>query len=392
MAMSMHTNITSLITRATMDSNQQKLGDSMARLGTGFKINSSKDDAAGLQIAMRLQAQSGSMEMAMRNAQNGVSMLQTADAALGTLGDILLRMSDLAVLGANGATAPTEKQAIQKEYNDLGKELANIISSTSFGGQNLLSATGAFSGGVNMQIGGAAGQVLSLDVSASRTALHNALVAASAEYSAILTPVVLNAAPANNATRAAAVAAALAGTIPGTVAALSATDLTALNTALDVAARAGGAHANYAAAVVAGAGADDVVRTAAYVELDRLAGTGDAAATSLRDAMIGRTSPAPAPGTEITGNNPPLATLSTALAEVGSLRASFGANSNRLDYTISNLSSQNKNTKMSLGGIRDTDFAEESAKMSSGMLLQQVSTAMLKQTGQLNQLALSLVQ
>ena len=108
--------------------------------------------------------------------------------------------------------------------------------------------------------------------------------------------------------------------------------------------------------------------------------------------MIGRTSPAPAPGTEITGNNPPLATLSAALAEVGSLRSSFGANSNRLDYTISNLSSQNKNTKMSLGGIRDTDFAEESAKMSSGMLLQQVSTAMLKQTGQLNQLALSLVQ
>ncbi|XLM19722.1 Lateral flagellin, partial [Chromobacterium piscinae] len=100
--LSLYTNIAALNTKSNMNTTQGALSTSMTRLGTGLRINSAMDDAAGLQIATRLDAQSRGMTVAMKNAQNGISMMQTAEGALGEVTNILQRMKDLATEGANG--------------------------------------------------------------------------------------------------------------------------------------------------------------------------------------------------------------------------------------------------------------------------------------------------
>jgi flagellin len=129
----------------------------MTRLSTGYRINSSMDDAAGLQIATRLKAQSSGMSVAMRNTQNSISLMQTADGALNEVNNILTRMKDLATQAADGSSSADDKTAMDAEYNSLTDELSNIFSNTKFGGTKLLStaADGKLNSatGVTFQIG-----------------------------------------------------------------------------------------------------------------------------------------------------------------------------------------------------------------------------------------------
>jgi flagellin len=110
----------------------------MTRLSTGYRINSSMDDAAGLLIATRLKAQNSGMSVAMRNTQNSISLMQTADGALSEVNNILTRMKDLATQAADGSSSGNDKTAIQAEYDSLTDELSNIFSNTKFGGTALL--------------------------------------------------------------------------------------------------------------------------------------------------------------------------------------------------------------------------------------------------------------
>ncbi|HEX3139891.1 MAG TPA: flagellin [Rhizobacter sp.] len=181
--LSIHTNLASLSTQNALGSTQKDLTTSMTRLGTGFRVNSAMDDAAGLQIATRLNAQTRGMQVAQRNTQNGISMLQTAEGALSEVSNILLRMKDLATEGANGTSTAADKTAMQSEYDALGKELTNIMKNTAFGGQSLFgvgtnaaAVTGGTStlgktGGINFQIGSSATEVMNVDVSATVAAL-----------------------------------------------------------------------------------------------------------------------------------------------------------------------------------------------------------------------------
>jgi len=137
--LSLHTNAAALSTTNAVGSTQKSLSTSMTRLGTGFRINSAMDDAAGLQIATRLDAQGRGMAVAMRNTQNGISMLQTAEGALGEVTSILNRMKDLATEAFTASTTAADKTALQAEYDALGVELNNIVKNTSFGGEKLFS-------------------------------------------------------------------------------------------------------------------------------------------------------------------------------------------------------------------------------------------------------------
>ncbi|MES2258650.1 MAG: flagellin [Pseudomonadota bacterium] len=186
--LSLHTNNAALSAQNSITRTQDSLSTSMTRLSTGYRINSAMDDAAGLQIATRLKAQTSGMAMAMRNTQNSVSMIQTADGALDETTSILTRMKDLATQAADGSAADSDRTAMQSEYDALTKELSNIVSNTSFGGTTLLStkADSKFNTAITFQIGSSASETMSVDLTASGdsslTNMHAAVLAASANY------------------------------------------------------------------------------------------------------------------------------------------------------------------------------------------------------------------
>ncbi|AGB12789.1 Lateral flagellin [Vibrio parahaemolyticus] len=168
MALSMHTNYASLVTQNTLNSTSGLLNTAMERLSTGYRINSASDDAAGLQIANRLEAQTRGMSVAMRNAQDGISMMQTAEGAMEEMTNITYRMNDLATQSLNGSNSDKDRAAMDAEFKQLSAELNNIMGNTSFGGQKLLAAGGGFeAGAVTFQIGASSAETLDVDASAS---------------------------------------------------------------------------------------------------------------------------------------------------------------------------------------------------------------------------------
>ena len=179
MGMSIHTNYTSLVTQNTLNSTNKMLGTAMERLGTGFRINSAADDAAGLQIAVRLQSQTNGQGVAMRNSQDAISMMQTAEGALDEVTNIVHRMKDLATQAANGTNGASEYTAMNSEYQELASELTNIMGNTSYGsGTKLLDATtGKFAAAATFQIGASAAEILTVNTSAELTAIGGAQTA-----------------------------------------------------------------------------------------------------------------------------------------------------------------------------------------------------------------------
>jgi len=166
MALSIHTNYSSLVTQTNLTKTNNALGANQQRLGTGLRINSAADDAAGLQIATRLNAQTRGMGVAQRNTQNGISMLQTAEGALDEVSNIVLRMKDLATEGANGTATAADLTAMKAEFDDLALELENITTNTKFGGQALLGATGKLgAAAVTFQIGSDVAEKYAFDAS-----------------------------------------------------------------------------------------------------------------------------------------------------------------------------------------------------------------------------------
>jgi len=184
--LSLHTNAASLSAQNSLTRTQGSLSTSMTRLSTGYRINSSMDDAAGLQIATRLKAQTSGMAVAMRNTQNSTSMLQTADGALNEVSNILVRMKDLATQSADASSTADDKTAMQSEFDALGNELNNIMNNTTFGGSKLLKGGTLANGAMTFQIGASSSETMSLDLSGSAagnmTDLDGKLQAVSANY------------------------------------------------------------------------------------------------------------------------------------------------------------------------------------------------------------------
>jgi flagellin len=166
--LSLHTNAAALSAQNSISQTQKSLSTSMTRLSTGYRINSSMDDAAGLQIATRLKAQTSGMAVAMRNTQNSISMLQTADGALNEVSNILVRMKDLATQSADASSTSDDQDAMQAEFDALGNELNNIMNNTTFGGSALLNS-GTVAGKMTFQIGASSSETMEVDLSATGT-------------------------------------------------------------------------------------------------------------------------------------------------------------------------------------------------------------------------------
>jgi len=379
--LSLHTNNAALSAQNAISRNQSSLSTSMTRLSTGYRINSAMDDAAGLQIATRLKAQTSGMAMAMRNTQNGISMMQTAEGALGETSNILVRMKDLATQAADASSTAKDKTAMQSEFDALAKELTNIVGNTTFGGTKLLNV-----------------KATAGDLSDAATAAANAAAAKATSqttYDDALTAF-------NDATTAYDV------TDPGTVTALAATSNALKVAQTDLAAKTttdAGAAAYSTAAAASTGGTDGMMSGSLNFQIgassvEKMTLEMGSTVTALHTALKATSSnynsfgaAVSVTGDELTANaSATIDKLQSAIDAVGEVRSTLGAASNRLEHVSTNLSNISSNTQAAAGRIMDVDFATESADMTSNQMLLQAGTAMLKQSNSMSSMVMSLLQ
>ena len=148
-----NTNMQSLNAQRNLAASAAGLNTSMQRLSSGLRVNSAKDDAAGLAIAERMNAQVRGMNVAIRNANDGISLAQTAEGALGKIGENLQRMRELSVQSANDTNGTSDRVSLNDEFSELAKENARIITNTKFNGKELLTGSGGATGSFSFQIG-----------------------------------------------------------------------------------------------------------------------------------------------------------------------------------------------------------------------------------------------
>lgn len=410
MALTVNTNVASLNTQRNLSNSSNALSTSMQRLSTGSRINSAKDDAAGLQISNRLTSQINGLGVAVRNANDGISLAQTAEGALQQSTNILQRMRDLSLQSANGSNNDSDRESIQKEVAQLKNELTRISETTTFGGRKLLD--GSF-GSQEFQIGANANETISVAVGKMDTTSLFGTVSAKVSSGATLTS---DAAASLNTTP---VSATQAGDVSIKVGTDTEIKLSIIegDTADTIAQRINDKGVSGEVSLKASVDAtgqlvleSSVKGTAAGTPANiTITDSTDNANAGVTAAVFGA-----AGGTGATGANTSTpATTSTvalidvstaegaqnaievidgAIKQIDSQRADLGAVQNRFDNTIANLQSISENTAAARGRIQDTDFAAETANLSKNQILQQAGTAILAQAKQLPQAVLSLLQ
>ncbi len=186
MSFSIFTSSSSMSSTNAMNKANNMLSTAMERLGTGKRINSAADDAAGLQIATRLQGQTNGMDVAKRNIADATALLQTSEGAFDEVSNIMYRMKDLATQAANDTNTQKDRDAINSELNDLNAELGNIMNNTSYAGDKLFGASGKFGKELNFQIGSSTDETMKVNLSTELNGASGAsLINASGQFSKI---------------------------------------------------------------------------------------------------------------------------------------------------------------------------------------------------------------
>ena len=383
MAAIINTNVVSLNAQRNLTSSQNALATSLQRLSSGMRINSAKDDAAGLAISQRMTSQINGLNQAARNANDGISMSQTAEGALGEIGNNLQRIRDLSVQSRNASNSVSDRTALNNEVQQLKSEIDRVASTTSFNGIKLLD--GSFNNQA-FQVGANVGETISI------TSLVNA------QSSSLGTTTTSSA----NVTGAAATA----------FTAITAGDLT-IN-GVSVGAVAAGTDAktqsnNIVAAINTKSGVTNVTATsdaAGKISLVNTSGSstvvafaGASASTAITGLTAGTTaatssSVAGFAGVDISttaGADIAINAMDSALSAINAGRADLGAYQNRFSSAISNVQTTSENLTASRSRIVDTDFAAETATLSRNQVLQQAGTAMLAQANAMPQSVLSLL-
>jgi flagellin len=395
MALTVNTNIASLNTQRNLSSSSNALQTSLQRLSTGSRINSAKDDAAGLQIANRLTSQINGLGVAVRNSNDGISLAQTAEGALQQSTNILQRMRDLSLQSSNGSNSDSERTALNSEVGQLKKELDRISNTTTFGGQKLLD--GNF-GTKNFQVGSAANESISVNIDEmSADSLKGNFFQTA--FTGATTATASGVTTAGTAT----ITLDFSGTTPNSVLDVklavgdTATQVTdkiaaAINDAnLEI-----GVHKNSAGAYqVISKGDASAPATNAFTTATFAAGTSAGATQAVVTGTTGAVATNTVKQIDITnaaGAQAAVLVIDDALKTIDNQRADLGAVQNRFENTISNLQNISENVSAARGRIQDTDFAAETANLSKNQILQQAGTAILAQANQLPQAVLSLLQ
>lgn len=376
MAITVNTNVAALVAQRHLTSATDMLNQSMERLSSGKRINSAKDDAAGLQISNRLQSQMRGLDVAVRNANDGISIMQTAEGAMNEVTNIMQRMRDLSLQSANGSNSQAERTALQEEVTALNDELNRIAETTSFGGRKLLNGT---FGKSSFQIGAASGEAVQIELKSMRTdGLDVGGFSYVAQGRADSDWQVKESA--NDLT-------------------MSFTNRSGETEKIQINAKAGDDIEELATYIN---GQTDKV-TASVNEKGQLqifmagedtAGTisfsGDLA-SELGMSLKGYDAVNNLNITTVGGAQQAVAVLDTAIKFVDSQRAELGAYQNRFNHAINNLDNIHENLAASNSRIQDTDYAKETTQMVKQQILQQVSTTILAQAKQAPNLALTLL-
>jgi flagellin len=393
MAISVITNTSSLNAQRNLSKSSEGLATSMQRLSSGMRINSAKDDAAGLQISNRLTSQINGLGVAQRNANDGISIAQTAEGAMQASTDILQRMRELALQSANGSNSAGDRDALQTEVTALKDELTRISTTTSFGGQQLLD--GSF-GTKNFQVGSNAFETIGVtlnSIGASDLGKVEGVVLSGVGYDAdnigIAAETVTFSVTDGDGTRSAQVDLTVG---------MGAKDVAdAINTGVGSLGITATFDASDGTLSFAGAtGTTNVVATSSLTGATGVfaQNTGNAsfAADYTTAITLGTAiNSIDISGTTDTGAQNALESIDAALKQIDEQRADLGAIQNRFSYTISNLANIQENVSASRSRIQDTDFAVETAQMTKNQILQQAGTSILAQANQLPQAALSLI-
>lgn len=386
MAQTINTNLASLNAQRNLNKSQGALSTSLQRLSSGLRINSAKDDAAGLAISNRFTSQVRGLNQAIRNANDGISIAQTAEGAMSESTNILQRMRELSIQSANGSNSASERKALNSEVVQLKTELDRITNTTAFGGRKLLDGTFGVS---SFQVGSAANETVSLSMANTSTSTLKGSL-----YTTAFT------APFTGTATAAGTATATVVTTAGS---------TVLNIAVDVGDTAAVANDKYIAAVnnanlgfsiqKDSAGANQVINTADSTGASFLttitAGAAPAGLTAGTATTVGAASTSNAVSnvdiSTASGAQSAILIIDGAIKTIDANRADLGAIQNRLDSTIANLSNISENVSAANSRITDADFAAETANMSKNQILQQAGISILSQANSLPQQVLSLL-
>ncbi|MBB1463526.1 flagellin [Vibrio sp. SG41-7] len=375
MAINVNTNVSAMTAQRYLNSAAEGTQKSMERLSSGYKINSAKDDAAGLQISNRLTSQSRGLDMAVKNANDGISIAQTAEGAMNESTNILQRMRDLSLQSSNGSNSKSERVAIQEEVSALNKELNRIAETTSFGGNRLLNGT---YGSQSFQIGADSGEAVMLSMGNMRTDTQEMggksygveegkdaswRVGAGADLTIKYNDKFGEAQELS-------------------ISAKEGNDIEELATYIN------GQSQDVKASVGEG-GKLQLFASSQKVEGDVEFGgslAGELGIGAGKDVTVNDIDV-----TSVAGANEAVSIIDGALKSVDSQRASLGAFQNRFDHAISNLDNINENVNASKSRIKDTDYAKETTAMTKSQILQQASTSILAQAKQSPSAALSLL-
>ncbi|MCP5286214.1 MAG: flagellin FliC [Burkholderiaceae bacterium] len=172
MSVVINTNVAALNAQRNLGQSQSSLMTSMQRLSSGLRVNSAKDDAAGLAIAERMNAQVRGMNVAIRNANDGISLAQTAEGALGQVSETLQRMRELAVQARNASNSSSDRESLNKEYGELAKEIQRVLGGTTFNGKKIL---GSDAGTQTFQIGSGVTANDQIDIATTNLATNSTI-------------------------------------------------------------------------------------------------------------------------------------------------------------------------------------------------------------------------
>ncbi|MDR7150936.1 flagellin [Hydrogenophaga palleronii] len=394
-----NTNVMSMNAQRNLQSSQGSLATSMQRLSSGLRVNSAKDDAAGLAIAERMNAQIKGLSVAARNANDGISLAQTAEGALGKVGDMLQRMRELSVQSANATNSADDRKALQAEVKQLTDEIDRVSQQTSFNGKKILD--GSFTA-ATFQVGANAGDNITIGSLANTTAANLSTVAY-AELTETVDPADIT----DYATE------IDAGTLTIAVGAGDDVDLGAIGAASSETARLGqvieainrktGETGVSAYLVTNNDGTFDVEILSSRLDEDgepeTITLTGFSAATTgiaddgsgivaATDDLTGISS---VDVTSEKGAYIAIKKIDDALDQVNGARATLGAVQSRFESAVANIQIGVENLSASRGRIMDADFAKETANLSRAQILQQAGTAMVAQANQVPQGVLSLL-
>ena len=410
MAQVINTNTMSLNAQRNLSTSGSSLATTIQRLSSGSRINSAKDDAAGLAISERFGTQIRGTDVAIRNANDGISLAQVAEGSLTEIGNNLQRVRELSVQASNATNSASDRKALQAEVTQLVSEIDRVAKQSDFNGTKLLD--GSFSSQL-FQVGANAGQAIAIDkvVNAKSDALGNALfdqqnisVAAGASVAAnkgstiSLGGVEISGGGLTSAITLDKVEIVSTGD--------SVEDRKAMTSALTTAINAKIGETGVYAETTTTAGQITLTSVKESVDKDGkwsamkvTAGT-STGVTGYNSGALDGTATAPATGgkmlkdvniSTVPGAQQALEIVDKALSAINNTRADLGAIQNRFTSVVANLQTSTENLSASRSRIKDTDFAKETAELTRTQILQQAGTAMLAQANQVPQNVLSLL-